>query len=120
MIRRLCLLLAAAWSIIPAQAAMPGLDARLLVEDGPNAGKLFVAYLTTQQPFEGRYELSGEKKGVAGSARVKQAGAVKAVPHQALRLSHLAFGAIAADDHYTVRLKIFRGSELVSEAQIIK
>ena len=120
MVRRFFSLLAGGLMILPAQAAEPQLKASILVENAANASKQFVAYVTTQQPFEGRYELTGEKKGVAGNARVKQAGAVKAVPHQAVRLSHLAFGAIAADDHYLVQLKIFRGNELVSEDQIIK
>lgn len=119
MMRR-ALLLAGCLAAVPAQAAEPELKARILVEDAPNATKQFVAYVTAQQPFEGRYELIGEKKGVAGNARVKQAGAVNAAPHQAVRLSHVAFGSIAADDHYSVRLKIFRGTELVGEDQITK
>ncbi|MFC4593944.1 curli-like amyloid fiber formation chaperone CsgH [Sphingobium tyrosinilyticum] len=120
MMRCALLLLAGCLAAVPAQAAEPELKARILVEDAPNATKQFVAYVTAQQPFEGRYELTGEKKGVAGNARVKQAGAVKAAPHQAVRLSHVAFGSIAADDHYSVRLKIFRGTELVGEDQISK
>ena len=107
--------------IVPAQAAAPlVIDASILVEDAPNATKQFVGYVTAHQPLEGRYELTGEKIGVAGNARVKQAGAIKAAPHQAVRLSHIAFGSIAADDHYSVQLKIFRGNELVGHAEIIK
>lgn len=106
--------------IIPAQAAEPQLEARILVENAPNASKQFVAYVTAQQPFEGRYELIGEKKGVAGNARIKQAGAIKAAARQAVRLSHLAFGSIAADDHYSVHLKIYHGNTLVGEDQINK
>ena len=120
MIRRFFPLLAGCLTAMSAQAAGPELTARILVEDAPNASKQFVAYVTTQQPFEGRYELTGEKKGVAGNARVKQAGFVKAAPHQAVRLSHVAFGSIAADDHYLVQLKIFRGNQLVGEDQISK
>ncbi len=120
MIRRVFLLLTGCLMIAPAHAAEPELKASILVEDAPNASKQFVAYVTTQKPFEGRYELIGEKKGVAGNARVKQAGAVKAAPRQNVRLSHLAFGAIAADDHYSVLLKIYRGNELVAQDQIVK
>ena len=104
----------------PVHAAEPELKARIVVEDAPDASKQFVGYVTAQQPFEGRYELTGEKKGVAGNARVKQAGVVKAAPHQATRLSHLAFGSIAADDHYTIQLKIYRGKDLVAQDQIVK
>lgn len=120
MISRFLALFAGAAMLVPAHAAEPELKSRILVEDAPNASKRFVAYVTAQHPFEGRYELTGEKRGVAGNARVKQAGAVKAAPHQAVRLSHLAFGSIAADDHYSIQLKIFRGNELVSQDQIVK
>ena len=120
MTRRFLSLLAGWLMVVPAQAASPMLDASIIVEDAPNATKQFVGYVTAPQPFEGRYELTGEKIGVAGNARVKQTGAIKAAPHQAVRLSHIAFGSIAADDHYTVQLKIFRGNELVGHAEIIK
>lgn len=113
-------LFAAALTAAPSHAAEPELKARVLVEDAPNGSKMFVAYVTAQHSFEGRYELNGEKKGVSGNARVSQAGAVTAAPLQATRLSHLAFGAIAADDHYTIELKVYRGKELVAQDQIIK
>lgn len=120
MVRRFLSLLAGGLMMLPAHAAEPKVKASILVEDAPNASKQFVAYVTAQQPFEGRYELTGEKKGVAGNARVKQAGVVKAAAHQAVRLSHLAFGSIAADDHYLVQLKIFRGNELIGQDQLTK
>ena len=120
MIRYLLPLFAGAVMTIPSQAAEPELKARILVEDAPNGTKQFVGYVTASVPFEGRYEFMGEKKGVAGNARLKQGGMVKAVPHQAVRLSHLAFGSIAADDHYAIQLKIFRGDKLVGQDQIVK
>ena len=120
MIRTTLLLIAGMMMTFSAHAAEPELTARIVVEDGPNASKLFVGYVTAQHPFEGRYELIGEKKGVAGNARVKQGGSVKAAPRQAVRLSHLAFGSIAADDHYTIQLKIYHGYELVAQNQIVK
>ena len=105
----------------PAHAApAPALQAQILVEDSGGAGKIFVGYVTSPQPFEGRYELIGEKRGAAGSARVRQAGAVKSVNAQAVRLSHIAFGSIAADDHYVVQLKIFQGKELISQVELKK
>lgn len=120
MIRTILPLIAGMMMTVSAHAAEPELKARILVEDAPNAAKRFVGYVTAQQPFEGRYELIGEKKGIAGNAKVKQAGVVKAAPHQLVRLSHLAFGSIAADDHYTIQLKIYRGKDLAAQDQIVK
>ena len=55
MVRRLFSLVAGGLMILPAQATEPPLKASILVEDAPNASKQLVAYVTTQQPFEGHY-----------------------------------------------------------------
>jgi len=80
-------------------------------------GQAFTAFVRSEAPFTGRYELISERTGPAGRSSNRQAGAVRAGGGQPVRLSRTALAPLGGRDRYSVVLSIYRGEELVAREE---
>ncbi|MBW3616549.1 MAG: hypothetical protein KY446_02175 [Proteobacteria bacterium] len=78
------------------------------------SGQAFTAFVRTEAPFDGRYELTAERNGPAGRSTSRQAGSIQAKAGDAVQLSRTALSPLGAGDGYRVVLSIYRGDELVA------
>lgn len=92
----------------------------IALEADADGSQHFMAYVQTDRPFSGRFELIGERRGGGGTSRVTQGGSIQAAAGQTVRLSQLAFGNLAAIPHYAVQLRVFAGENLVTSSQLVK
>jgi hypothetical protein len=90
------------------------------LEPGAGGHSQFVGHASATEPFEGRFELIGERRGAGGVSHVTQGGAVRISDGQSARLSQLSFGDVATATHYSVQLRILKGDKIVGSAEITK
>lgn len=94
------------------------MKAWITLEPAPGGHQQFVGHASATEPLEGRFELVGERRGAGGVSNVMQSGSVRITANQSVRLSQLSFGDIASAAHYSVRLRVFKGDEIVGSAEI--
>lgn len=85
-----------------------------IASEPAGAGQAFTAFVRSETPFSGRYELVAERNGPAGRSSSRQGGTVQAAAGAPVQLSRTALAPLGPEDRWTVSLKVFRGDDLVA------